>query len=108
LFAALDAFYATFHKRFALISSDARTAYAGGLNVRLWDFLFYAAFAVVVVSFVRVAGVLGIAAASLVGLWGSYRLDLPIGAVIVCACGLALTVVSIITSVRRRSQRLVV
>jgi len=136
LFAVLAAFYATFHKRFALISSDARTAYAKGLNVRLWDFLFYAALAVVVVSFVRVAGVLltfaylivpavcgvmladswkqrlaigwGIAAAaSLVGLWGSYQLDLPTGAAIVCACGLALIVVSIISSVRRRSQRLV-
>ena len=130
LFAALAAFYATFHKRFALISSNARAAYAQGLNVRLWDFLFYAAFAVIVVSFVRVAGVLltfaylivpavcgvmltdgwrqrlvigwGIAGtASLVGLWASYQLDLPTGAAIVCACGLALIIVSIIASMRR-------
>ena len=106
-------------------------AYAQGLNVRLWDFLFYSAFAVIVVSFVRVAGVLltfaylivpavcavmlaegwmrrliigwGITAtASLVGLFASYQLDLPTGAAVVCACGLALIIVSIIASTRRR------
>jgi len=131
LFAALAAFYAFFHKRFALISAAPSTAYAQGLNVRLWDFLFYAAFAVVVVSFVRVAGVLltfaylivpavsavmladgwmrrlaigwGITAtASLVGLFASYQLDLPTGAAVVCACGLALIIVSIIAAGRRR------
>src|SRR5690349_13835487 len=58
LFAVLAAFYATFHKRFALISTDHDAAEAAGVRVRLWDFLFYAAFALVVVSFVRVAGVL--------------------------------------------------
>ena len=98
--------------------------------MRLWDFLFYAAFALVVVSFVRIAGVLltfaylivpavcgvmlaqrwmgrlligfGIAtAASLLGLWTSYRLDLPTGAAIVCACGVLLAVVSGFVVVRR-------
>src|ERR1041385_3452962 len=58
VFAALAAFYGAFHNRFALISSDPARAYAEGLHVRVWDFLFYAAFALVVVSFVRVAGVL--------------------------------------------------
>src|SRR4029077_12716058 len=58
VFAVLAAFYGAFHKRFALISSEPEQAYAQGLHVRLWDFLFYAAFALVVVSFVRVAGVL--------------------------------------------------
>ena len=48
-----------FHKRFALISVRRRRGVrARGMRVRLWDFLFYAAFALVVVSFVRVAGVL--------------------------------------------------
>jgi zinc/manganese transport system permease protein len=131
LFAILAGFYGAFHKRFALISATPATAYAQGLNVRLWDFLFYAAFAVIVVSYVRVAGVLltfaylivpavcavmlaqrwmhrlaigwGIAAASsLVGLVASYRLDLPTGAAIVCACGLALIIVSIVAATRRR------
>ena len=130
IFVALGGFYGTFHRRFALISSDPAQAFAQGLRVRLWDFLFYAAFALVVVSFVRIAGVLltfaylivpavcgvmlartwmsrlaigwGIAAAaSLGGLLASYTLDLPTGAAIVCACGLALAVVSAIAVVRK-------
>jgi zinc/manganese transport system permease protein len=130
LFAVLAGFYAAFHQRFALISSDAEEAQAQGLHVRLWDFLFYAAFAVVVVSFVRLAGVLltfaylivpavcgvmlaqrwrgrlaigwGTAtAATVLGLWASYRLDVPTGAAIVCACGLLLVVVSVFVVVRR-------
>jgi ABC-type Mn2+/Zn2+ transport system permease subunit len=99
------------------------------MRVRLWDFLFYAAFAVVVVSFVRVAGVLltfaylivpavcavslksswagrmvvgwiVATAASLAGLLASYKLDLPTGAAIVCACGLALLIASGVAVVR--------
>jgi zinc/manganese transport system permease protein len=130
LFAVLAGFFGTFHRRFALISSEPEQAYAQGLHVRLWDFLFYAAFALVVVSFVRVAGVLltfaylivpavcgvmlaqrwttrllvgfGIAtAASLLGLWASYRLDLPTGAAIVCACGVLLAIVIGFVVVRR-------
>jgi ABC-type Mn2+/Zn2+ transport system permease subunit len=57
-FAALGAFYAMFHKRFALISEDHEAAIASGTRVQLWDFLVYAACALVVVSFVRIAGVL--------------------------------------------------
>src|SRR5262247_4191224 len=43
---------------FFLISSDPDKAYDEGWRVRLWDFLFYASFGVVVASSVRVAGVL--------------------------------------------------
>jgi len=129
VFAALGAFYGTFHKRFVLISSDPERAFAEGLRVRLWDFLFYAAFALVVVSFVRLGGVLltfsylivpaacgtilatdwmkrlaigwGVAAAaSLLGLWASYKMDLPTGAAIVVASGLRLAVVGVFTSAR--------
>ncbi len=133
LFVVLGGFFATFHRRFGRISGDPEAAVAEGIRVRLWDFLFYAAFAVVVVSFVRIAGVLltfaylivpavcavmladrwmtrlavgwGIAtAASLGGLWASYRLDLPTGAAVVCACGLALILVSLFVVVRRRGR----
>ncbi len=132
VFAVLAGFYGAFHKRFALISSDPAKAIADGLRVRLWDFFFYAAFALVVVSFVRVAGVLLTFAylivpavcavmltprwrgqlivgwviavlASLGGLLASYQLDLPTGAAIVCACGLLLIVVSGVAAVRRRA-----
>ncbi len=130
IFAVLAGFYGAFHKRFALISADPEGAAAKGWSVKLWDFLFYAAFAVVVVSFVRVAGVLltfaylivpavcavmlarqwmgrlaigwGVAAAaSLLGLWASYQMDLPTGAAIVGACGLLLVLMSIFAVVRR-------
>ncbi|HEX2724076.1 MAG TPA: metal ABC transporter permease [Gemmatimonadaceae bacterium] len=130
LFALLAIFYAAFHKHFILISSDPDKAFASGMRVWLWDFLFYAAFALVVVSFVRVAGVLltfaylivpavcatmlterwgrrlllgwiVAAVSSLLGLWTSYQLDLPTGAAIVCASGILLAVVSIFASTRR-------
>ena len=131
LFLGLGGFYAAFHRRFALISSDPDAAVKSGIRVRTWDFLFYAAFALIVVSFVRVAGVLltfaylivpavcsvmlaktwkwrlvigGAVAtsASLVGLWASYTLDLPTGAAVVCACGLALALVNVYVAVRRQ------
>jgi zinc/manganese transport system permease protein len=130
IFAALAVFYAAFHKRFALISGDPEAADASGMRVRLWDFLFYAAFALIVVSFVRIAGVLltfaylivpavcGVmlarrwssrllvgwavaAAASLIGLWSSYKLDLPTGAAVVVACGLLLALLSLLAMVRK-------
>ena len=129
IFLVLAGFYAAFHKRFALISSDPVSAFAQGIKVRLWDFLFYAAFALVVVSFVRVAGVLltfaylivpavcgvmlatrwmarlaigwGIAVtASLLGLVASYWLDLPTGAAIVCANGVLLVLASVLSAAR--------
>ena len=91
----------------------------------------YADFEVVVVSFVRVAGVLltfaylivpavcgtmlaqewikrlaigwGVATvASLLGLWASYQMDLPTGAAIVVASGLLLVIVGGFGAMRRR------
>ena len=50
VFAALGAFYGGLHKRFVLISSDPERAFTERVRVRLWDFLFYAAFALVVVQ----------------------------------------------------------
>jgi zinc/manganese transport system permease protein len=130
IFAALGAFYAAFHRKFVLVSSNPEKAFAEGMRVRLWDFLFYAAFAVIVVSFVRLAGVLLTFAylivpavcgtmlakewinrlvigwvvattASLLGLWVSFQLDLPTGAAIVCASGLMLALISTYGALRR-------
>jgi zinc/manganese transport system permease protein len=132
VFVPLAAFYGAFHKHFAQISEAPEQAFAEGKRVRLWDFLFYAAFAIVVVSFVRVAGVLltfaylivpavcavtlvtgwvrrlavgwAVAAiASLLGLWSSYRFDLPTGAAVVCACGFLLVIVNVLAALRRSS-----
>jgi ABC-type Mn2+/Zn2+ transport system permease subunit len=41
--------------------------------------------------------------ASLIGLWTSYKLDLPTGAAIVCASGLLLALLGILVSLRGRS-----
>jgi zinc/manganese transport system permease protein len=58
LYSALGLFFWIFRRRFELISTDRAAAAARGWNLLLWDFLFYAAFAVVVTSSVSIAGVL--------------------------------------------------
>ena len=106
---------------FFLISTDPEAAFAEGWRVRLWDFVFYASFGVVVTSSVRIGGVLlvfsylivpalaGIAIGrtvrgklligwafgtlvSVIGVVASAALDLPTGATVVCAFGLTLLV----------------
>ncbi|MBM4442543.1 MAG: metal ABC transporter permease [Candidatus Rokubacteria bacterium] len=104
---------------FFLISTDPDGAFARGYRVRLWDFVFYASFGVVVASSVRIAGVLlvfsylivpalaGIALGrsiraklligwgfgtlvSVLGIGASAALDLPTGATVVCMFGVTL------------------
>jgi len=58
LYAAIGIFHVLFRKRFLLISLRPEEAYAQGINVRLWDFLFYLSFGVVITSAVQIAGVL--------------------------------------------------
>lgn len=108
-----------FRKEFILVSADPDAARRQKLSIRFWDFIFYATFALVVTSSVRVAGVLLVfsfliippaiailfaekwtsrlkigwvvgTAVSLAGIAGSYFLDLPTGAAVVCAFGAAL------------------
>jgi zinc/manganese transport system permease protein len=137
--AILYAFVGLLHwvcrRPFFLISTDPDRAYAEGWRVRLWDFLFYASFGVVVASSVRVGGVLlvfsylivpalagvtlgGSVAArlligwsfgtivSVVGMVASAALDLPTGATVVCAFGAILTVFALVSRARR-ARRLV-
>jgi len=116
-------------KRFLAISFAPERADAEGLSIRWWDFVFYAMFGWVVTSFVQIGGVLlvfsflivpavcanfladrlGIklligwataTVASVVGLYASYVLDLPTGAAIVCALGLALILTIVAASFR--------
>jgi zinc/manganese transport system permease protein len=106
---------------FFLISADPDAAYGAGWRVRLWDFIFYASFGVVVASSVRIGGVLLVFSylivpalagvvlggsvlsrlligwsfgtlVSVVGMVASAALDLPTGATVVCAFGLILSV----------------
>jgi len=116
---------------FLLISEDPRAAFDAGWRVRLWDFLFYASFGVVVASSVRIAGVLLVfsylivpalagvmlggtvaarlligwtfgTAVSVIGMVASAALDLPTGATVVCAFGVTLIAFWIATRVSRR------
>jgi len=119
LYAAVGAFHYVFRRKFLAISIDHDQAEAAGLNVRLWDFLFYASFGFVVTSSVSIAGVLlvfcylivpSVAAmlysehigkrlaigwtmgtvVSALGIYLSVKLDLPTGATMVCTFGLVL------------------
>src|SRR5207302_9975794 len=133
LFAAVGVFHFVFRKNFLLVSFDRDRAYEKGLSVRWWDFLFYAAFGLVVTSFVRIAGVLlvfsylivpavcGINLAKRIshrlligwviawiggigGLFLSFWWDLPSGAAIVCTFGALLILISFVGLWRRRAK----
>jgi zinc/manganese transport system permease protein len=129
LFAVVGILHFVLRKNFLLVSFDRDRAYQQGLRVRWWDFLFYAAFGLVVTSFVRIAGVLlvfsylivpavcginlarKISARLLIGwiiallggvggLFFSYWGDLPSGAAIVCTFGALLILISLFRAVR--------
>jgi zinc/manganese transport system permease protein len=116
LYGAVGVFHYIFRKKFLLISTDTAQAEASGLNIRFWDFLFYASFGFVVTSSVAIAGVLLVfcylivpsvgamlfadkigrrlaigwtmgTLVSALGVYFSVLLDLPTGATIVCTFG---------------------
>ena len=122
LYVVLGAVHFAFRKQFLAISADPERAAASGLNTRWWDFLFYVLFGLVVTSFVHIGGVLLVFSylvvpavcatyltnsiparfavgwaiatlASIASLLITAKMDLPIGAAIVCALGLALVLV---------------
>ncbi|MBI4638001.1 MAG: metal ABC transporter permease [Candidatus Rokubacteria bacterium] len=130
LYAAIGLFHYWARRTFLLISTDPEEAHRQGLAVRWWDFLFYASFGAVVTRSVRIAGVLLVfaylivpalagaawgsgwrtrlvfgwtlaAAVSLAGIVTSASLDIPTGATIVCAFGLALLAVWGLAAARR-------
>ncbi len=121
----------SFRKQFLLISTAPNEAYARGMNIRYWDFLFYATFGFVVTSSVEVAGVLlvfsflvvpavcgalltrsmprrivigwGIGLlASITGISLSYLFDLPTGATVVGVFGLAVPLTAVVRSRGRK------
>ena len=132
LFAIVGILHFVLRRNFLLVSFDRDGAYEQGLRVRWWDFLFYAAFGLVVTSFVRIAGVLLVFSYLIVpavcginlagslgrrlligwlialiggvgGLFLSFWWDLPSGAAIVCTFGALLILVSLISLFRRKS-----
>jgi zinc/manganese transport system permease protein len=58
LYSLVGLFHYIFRRRFLAISMNEQEAERQGLNVRLWDFLFYMSFGFVVTSSVAIAGVL--------------------------------------------------
>ncbi len=131
IFAIIGIVHFIFRRQFLLISFEPERAAREGLRVKLWDFLFYGLFGLVVTSFVHIGGVLLVfsylivpavcasfmakslwlrlalgwviaTAGSLIGLYTSFALDLPTGAAIVCALGVLLLISIIGSSFRRR------
>jgi zinc/manganese transport system permease protein len=58
VYGLVGAFHFVFRRKFSAISRDPEAARAAGVNVRLWDFLFYVSFGLVITHSVRTAGVL--------------------------------------------------
>ena len=114
---------------------DHKLAEDQGVNVKFWDFLFYASFGFVVTSSVAIAGVLlvfcylivpSVAAmlyadsigkrlaigwsmgtiVSALGVYLSLKLDLPTGATIVCTFGLVLIIMTIVRPLVQRTAPL--
>lgn len=133
LFVAVGVFHFVLRRNFLLVSFQRDVAHEQGLRVRWWDFLFYAAFGLVVTSFVRIAGVLlvfsylivpAVCGISLVGslrkrllvgwiisllggvagLFFSFYWDLPSGAAIVCTFGALLILVALVSLFRPRRR----
>jgi zinc/manganese transport system permease protein len=58
VYCAVGLFHFLFRRRFLLISEDPHAARVQGVNVRLWDFIFYLTFGFVITASVGSAGVL--------------------------------------------------
>jgi zinc/manganese transport system permease protein len=134
LYGLVGLFHYVFRKPFLAISMNHEQAEATGLNVRLWDFLFYASFGFVVTSSVAIAGVLlvfcylivpSVAAmlyadtigrrlaigwtmgtiVSALGVYLSLILDLPTGATIVVTFGLVLVLMATVRPLFRNRRK---
>jgi hypothetical protein len=58
LYGSIGVFHVIFRRRFLAISLNPEAAEASGMNIRLWDILFYMSFGVVIVKSVAIVGVL--------------------------------------------------
>ena len=58
VYSGVGLFHYVFRDKFLAISTDPEKARADGINIRLWDFLFYISFGLVITHSVRTAGVL--------------------------------------------------
>lgn len=134
LYSVIGILHWTWRKPFLAISTDHADAYRRGYHVRWWDFLFYGTFGIVVTSSVAIAGVLlvfsflivpSVAAmlyvdrisarlafgwvmgtlVSFLGMYGSYKLDAPTGATVVCTFGVILLLLAILRPMIRKWKK---
>src|SRR3954470_14500085 len=134
LYGLIGLFHFVCRRKFLAISMDPGKAEAQGINVRLWDFLFYASFGFVVTSSVAIAGVLlvfcylivpsvgamlfadqigtrlaiGWTMGTLVSALGCYVsvwADLPTGATIVCTFGTVLVLMGLLKTAYFAARR---
>ena len=127
-------FHFVLRHRFIRITEDPEGAFASGMWVRLWDFLFYLSFGFVITFSVRTAGVLLVfvflvapaisavlisdrwrtqliigwamgTGVTTVALYLSYALDLPSGPTVVSFYGVVLLVVALIAYLVRSKTR---
>jgi zinc/manganese transport system permease protein len=125
LYSAIGLFHYIFRRKFLAISLSAHDGKTESIpNIKLWDFLFYASFGLVVTWSVAIAGVLLVfcylivpsvaamlfaqsigkrlalgwivaAVVTALGILLSFKIDLPTGATIVCTFGIALLVMAL-------------
>jgi zinc/manganese transport system permease protein len=131
IYVAIGIVHFIFRNHFIPLSFDPEAAAASGMRLRLWDFVFYCLFGIVVTSFVQIGGVLltfsylivpavcanflaeslrsrlfvGWAVAtisSILALYLSYEWDLPTGAAVVCVLGAVLLLTISVSAMRRK------
>ncbi len=134
LYGVIGAIHMFFRKQFFQLSQERAHRDDADLNVKLWDFLFYATFGVVVTSSVGMGGVLLVfgylvipsvigvmlahdtkwrliigwtcgAVMSVVGVIVSYFLDLPSGPTIVVGLGVLLLIIVLIQELAQGATR---
>jgi zinc/manganese transport system permease protein len=132
IYAVIGVFHWVFRTRFLAISMNPAGEAARGVPVKLWDFLFYASFGLVVTRSVAIAGVLLVfcylivpsvggmlyseqvatrmaigwvmgVVVSMLGMYVSVRFDFPTGAAIVCTFGAVLALMAAVRPLVRRS-----
>jgi len=123
-YAVLGLLHYVLRRRFLTISFHPDEAERGGWKIRWWDFWFYLSFGIVITLSVPIGGVLMVftflvvpaaiaflftrdlrrlaylawgsgALASFLGIWLSYRWDLPTGPLIVCVFGALLAIAGV-------------
>lgn len=134
VYSGVGLFHYIYRERFLQISEHPEAAFQAGVKVRLWDFLFYMSFGLVITLSVHTAGVLlvfvflvvpaimGMVITDRIGLqlligWGvgvlvsfvgmalSYSWDFPAGPMVVSVYGFALLIVALVLFVVRAQRR---